>query len=91
MNPARVIPAAKGCYKRVSSLMIPTNEGMTYSGNAHFVFVAYMDVLDGDLEVVDDLCGQRSPQALRLLRVILMISVNERSKFGGKYRLLTSS
>lgn len=70
MNPARVIPAAKGCYKRVSSLMIPTNEGMTYSGNAHFVFVAYMDILDGDLEVVDDLCGQRSPQALGLLRVI---------------------
>ena len=43
------------------------NEGMSYTGNAHFIFIAYMNILDGDLEVVDDFCGQRGPQALRLL------------------------
>lgn len=69
VNPARVIPAAKGCYKRLSPLRI-ANKEMTYTGNAHIVFIAYMDILDSDLEVVDYLCDQRGPQALGLLWVI---------------------
>jgi hypothetical protein len=38
----------------------------SHSGNAHVVFVANVDVLDSDLEVVEDLGHQGGYKTLRL-------------------------
>lgn len=44
--------------------------GHTYAWDTEFVLVTNMDIFDSDLDVIDNLCGQRFPQSLRLRRVI---------------------
>ncbi len=66
MNPARVIPAAKGCYP--ASLRSGATNKLTnnYFWDTDFILISDMNVLHSDLNIVDDFGDERLDEALGL-------------------------
>ena len=67
VNPARVTPAAKGCYWEFSWKMRgQAKRKWTYAGATHVIFVTDMNVLDSNLYIVHDLGDEGGYKALGL-------------------------
>lgn len=46
------------------------NQTITYPWNTHLILITYVDVLNGDLQIINDFRGQRGPESLLLRRFV---------------------